>query len=400
MRHLHHLTTDCLDKESELLNEEIPIHELPMNEMKKILFVMHMPPPVHGAAMVGKNIKESEQINSKFDCHYINLAIASSLEDIGKVGMKKLYHFLLLLCTIIREVKRVKPDLVYITPNAKGGAFYKEWMIVMMLKMMGCRIVAHYHNKGVSSRQDKLLENWMYRRFFKNVKVILLAEALYPDMQKYVRREDVYICPNGIPAERLQESRITGIKENGNIPRLLFLSNLLVDKGVIVLLDALKILKDKGYSFICDFVGGETKDFDSERFAVEVGKRNITEMALYYGKKYGEEKNAFFNSADIFVFPTYYHNECFPLVLLEAMQHGLPIVTTNEGGISEIVKDGENGLICNKEDAQSLASTIEIMISDYELQKRMGECGQKMFEERFTLEVFETHMCNVLKELV
>lgn len=372
-----------------------------MHEMKKILFIMHLPPPIHGAAMVGKYIKDSELINSEFDCHYINLAIASSLEDIGKVGIKKLLYFLLLLRTIIREVKRVKPDLVYITPNAKGGAFYKEWVIVMMLKMMGCRIVAHYHNKGVSSRQDKRLDNWMYRRFFKNIKVILLAEALYPDMQKYVSRDDVYFCPNGIPGNEKCEMDDGRRPPNGKrVARLLFLSNLLVDKGVLVLLDALKILKEKGYSFICDFVGGETKDIDAERFAIEVGKRNLNEVVLYKGKMFGEKKNFFFESSDIFVFPTYYHNECFPLVLLEAMQHGLPIVTTNEGGISEIVKDGVNGLICERENVKSLASVIERMISDKELRKRMGKRGKQMYEEKYTIEVFEKRMCNVLRGLV
>ena len=370
-----------------------------MNKKYNILFILHLPPPVHGAAMVGKYIKDSVLINSEFGCHYINLAIASSIEDIGKVGLKKLWHFLQLLHVIRREVKRVKPDLVYITPNAKGGAFYKEWVIVMMLKMMGCRIVAHYHNKGVSSRQDKWLDNWMYRRFFKNIKVILLAEALYFDIQKYVRREDVYICPNGIPVEELQNSGASVEKKNRNVPQLLFLSNLLVDKGVLLLLDALKILKDKGYSFICDFVGGETKDINAERFTQEVGKRNLNKIAMYYGKKYGAEKEVFFETADIFIFPTYYHNECFPLVLLEAMQHGLPIVTTNEGGITEIVKDGVNGLICEKKDAQSLASKTERMICDKELRNRMGECGNKMYNDKFTLEEFEKRICNVLEEL-
>ena len=65
--------------------------------MMSNLFILHLPPPVHGAAMVGKYIHDSELINSEYDCHYINLAIASSLEDIGKVGIKKLWHFIQLL---------------------------------------------------------------------------------------------------------------------------------------------------------------------------------------------------------------------------------------------------------------------------------------------------------------
>lgn len=51
---------------------------------------MHMPPPVHGAAMVGQYIHDSKLINREFDCHYINLTTAKNLQDIGKVGVRKL----------------------------------------------------------------------------------------------------------------------------------------------------------------------------------------------------------------------------------------------------------------------------------------------------------------------
>lgn len=370
-----------------------------MNKKYNILFILHLPPPVHGAAMVGKYIKDSVLINSEFGCHYINLAIASSIENIGKVGIKKLWKFLQLLHSIRREVKRINPDYVYITPNAKGGAFYKEWVIVMMLKMMGCRIVAHYHNKGVSSRQDKWLDNWMYRRFFKNIKVILLAEALYFDIQKYVRREDVYICPNGIPVEELQNSGASVEKKNRNVPQLLFLSNLLVDKGVLVLLDALKGLKDKGCFFVCNFVGGETADIDAKRFVAEVDRRGLNEMAFYKGKKYGQDKDEEFEGADLFVFPTFYHNECFPLVLLEAMQYGLPCISTNEGGISGIIKDGENGFIVGRKDVHSLADKIEILLTDKELRIRMGNAGKEKFQKEFTLEVFEKRFVEILSQV-
>ena len=52
-----------------------------MSSKSNILFIMHMPPPVHGAAMMGKYIHDSKLINSTFDCHYINLTIAKSLQD-------------------------------------------------------------------------------------------------------------------------------------------------------------------------------------------------------------------------------------------------------------------------------------------------------------------------------
>ncbi|WP_349996691.1 glycosyltransferase family 4 protein, partial [Phocaeicola dorei] len=161
----------------------------------------------------------------------------------------------------------------------------------------------------------------------------------------------VYICPNGIPNLRKEEFEASRKNE---VSCLLFLSNLLINKGVFVLLDALRILKEKGYFFNCQYVGGETAEINAVQFSEEVDKRDLNDRVAYVGRKVGEEKEAFFRQADVFVFPTYYYNECFPLVILEAMEYKLPVISTNEGGIPDIVKDGENGLICEKQNPYSL----------------------------------------------
>ena len=360
----------------------------------RILFILHLPPPVHGAAMMGQYIHDSKVINERFDCHYINLTTAKTLQDIGKGGVKKLWRFFCLLLRIVKGLVRVKPQLVYVTPNSHGGAFYKDFVVVQLIKLMGYRVIVHYHNKGVATRQDRWLDDKLYRLFFKNLKVILLAEALYGDVEKYVKREDVFVCPNGIPESLNGE--LTA-ERNNVIPQLLFLSNLLVDKGVLVLLDALKILKEKGYSFVCHFVGGETAEIDAARFAEEVKTRELDKMALYLGKKYDEEKNEEYENAYVFVFPTYYYNECFPLVLLEAMEHAVPCISTREGGVSAIIEDGVNGFMVEKRDANALADRIEFLLTHLKERTRMGIAGYQKFKNEFTLPKFETRMKQILE---
>lgn len=360
----------------------------------RILFIMHMPPPVHGAAMMGKYIHDSKIVNDAFECRYINPTTASSLEDIGKVGLRKLRDFYSLLIRIRRTVKEFSPNFVYFTANACGGPFYKDFIIVELLKRIGCRIVVHYHNKGVATRQDRCLDDCLYRHFFKRLKVILLADALYKDVQKYVKREDVQICPNGIPESIDYEPKA---ERNNAVPHILFLSNLIESKGVIVLLDALKILKEKGYSFVCDFVGGETAEIDASRFDEEVNKRGINDIAIYHGRKYGDEKMNFYNSSDIMAFPTFYHNECFPLVLLEAMQCGVACISTDEAAVPEIIDDGRTGFIVPKESdgkpsANRLAEAIEKLIVDLERCRLMGKEGRKKYEKEYILEVFENRI--------
>ena len=359
----------------------------------RILFILHLPPPIHGAAMMGKYIQESELINSSFDCFCINLATAGSLSDIGHVSLEKLLKYLLLLRYISHVVKEIRPELVYITPNAGGKAFFKDFIVVQMLKSMGCKIIAHYHNKGVSAYQSKWIYNFLYKRFFSNLKVILLAENLYKDIAKYVKREDVYICPNGIPSSCKEEMEA---RRNNVIPHLLFLSNLLISKGVIVLLDALKILKEKEYTFVCQFIGGETAEINAVQFFEEVNKRELSDLVTYVGRKVREEKEAFFRQADIFVFPTYY--ETFGLVNLEAMEYKLPVISTNEGGIPDIVKDGENGLICETQNPVSLADCIAKLLDDEELRVKMGSAGHEKFCREFTLDKFENRMRDILNQ--
>ena len=137
-------------------------------------------------------------------------------------------------------------------------------------------------------------------------------------------------------------------------------------------------------------VNGETKEITREIFEEEVRKRGLDDEISYKGRKYGDAKQAEFRNSDIFTFPTFYDNETFGLVNLEAMQYKLPIVTTNEGGIPDVVEHMANGLISISRDADDLAKNIAILLKDENLRKVMGEKGYKLYKEKFTLETFES----------
>lgn len=120
-------------------------------------------------------------------------------------------------------------------------------------------------------------------------------------------------------------------------------------------------------------------------------------LAYFHGKKYNGDKNVFFDNADIFVFPTYYYNECFPLVLLEAMEHAVPCISTREGGVSAIIDDGVNGFIVEKRDANALADRMEFLLTHPEERTHMGIAGYQKFKNEFTLSKFETRMKQILE---
>ncbi len=363
------------------------------NTKPKVLFILHLPPPVHGAAMVGKSIHDSLLVNETFATRYHNLATSASLQEIGKFRFRKLFDFIGLYWNIRREVRAFNPDLVYITPNATGLAFFKDFLIVQSLKRMGCRVVMHFHNKGFSSKCGNWLYNFCYKRFFSGTKVILLSKYLYDDARAYVSESQLFVCHNGTaPIGLSAHSREAANTE----PHLLFLSNLMESKGLFCLLEACRELKLKGYQFVCDIVGAETPEVSEASLHRQIALMGVENVVCYHGKCYGEAKEKMFAQSDVFVFPTY--NEAFPLVLLEAMQHHLPIVSTREGGIPDILKEGENGLFCNKKDAASLARVLERLLDDEDLRRQMGEQGYKSYQEKFTLRHFEENMTRILLE--
>jgi len=360
----------------------------------KVLFILHLPPPVHGSSMVGQYIKESSVINNNFECSYINLGTSSTVDEIGQNPLVKIGRYLRIVFKVLKQLSTNKPELCYLAITAKGLAFYKDSLIVLLVKCFGVRMVYHFHNKGVSTRQHKALDNFLYRKVFKNAHAILLSKHLYSDIQKYIPENNVYYCPNGIPESVASQKP----KESKNPVEILFLSNLIESKGVFVLLESCKILEQKGLTFHCTYVGGEG-NVTAQQFQEMVKKRGLTEHVVYAGKKYGIEKDESFSKADIFAFPTYYDNECFPLVLLEAMQHSLPIVSTFEGGIRDIVNEEETGFLVPQKNAKVLAEKLELLIKNPPLRVQMGEAGRKKYEQEFTLSKFEAWLKRILMEI-
>ena len=371
-----------------------------MPHKPRILYIATFPPPIHGSAVVSEQVKNSKVINDAFDWDYVNLGTSRKMDEIGKGGLwlnlQKLFRFAGSFFKTFGLLLTHRYDLCYCAITCHGSGFLKDAPFVLLCKLFGRKIVIHQHNKGMAKDIDRPVYRWLLPLVYKNAKVILLSWHLYPDIEKVVKREDVMICPNGIKPTVNPDFQRTPNK----IPRILFLSNLLIDKGVLVLLDALKILKDKGYSFVCDFVGSETKDIDAARFAKEVEERGLNSLAIYHGRKYGKEKDAYFKQADVFAFPTFYHNEAFPLVNLEAMEYKLPIVSTNVSGIPEEITDCENGYVVESKDAANLSDALCKLLGDASLREKMGEAGYKKFKAQFTEQGFENQMASSLKNCI
>ncbi len=364
----------------------------------KILFLLHLPPPVHGAALVGKLIKDSESIKRLINCRFVNLSSSRSIQEIGTSGISKIGRYFLLILNFVKLIFFFKPDLVYITLNSKGIGLFKDSIFAIVALLFQKKVVYHFHNKGVRDRQDKLFDNILYRLLFREAYVILLSPFLYKDVEKYIGTDRVFFCSNGIEdiaADSL--AGINGTPKEKNSSNLLFLSNLIRSKGVFVLLEALSILKQRNIDFLCVFVGGEG-DISASAFENKTKELGLSKFVTYVGKKYGGERTEYFRLADIFILPSM--NDCFPLVLLEALQFSLPVVSTVEGAIPEIIENGLNGFLALPNNATDLAEKIEFLLKNPEKRLIMQQENRIKYENKFSLPVFEKKFINILTTIL
>lgn len=361
---------------------------------KKVLFIVQLPPPLHGSSSINKVFVESKIINESFEIKVLPLKFAKSMEDIGAFSLLKVLKMFLFAFKLIGALITFKPNLVYFTFSPKGISFYRDVFYVLILNLFRKKILFHLHVKGITEQSEKSkLKKALYKFAFKNTYIICLSEMLVRDL-KSVYRGEPYILNNGLHSLYSEPELLK--KKNDKI-ELLYLSNLMKAKGVFVLLDALKILNEGKDDFMARIVG-KPADISKKEIEEYLVKNGMMDCAIVEDGKYGEEKIKAFQTADIFVHPTL--NDAFPLVILEAMQFQVPVVSTMEGSISEIVEDGVNGFLVAKNDPVGLAERIRTLMINRSLREQMGKEGRKKFLINYTSEKMELNLESIMKDVL
>lgn len=360
---------------------------------KKILFLGQMPPPWHGVSYMNNWILESKNLKEHFSLYPINLATAKSISNIGKSSIYKYLIFIRIVIQTFIKLLIVNPSLCYITITPTGSAFYKDSLILLLMKLFRKPILVHFHGKGLTqwvNSKPGWLKNY-YTFIMNKTKLIVLGNSLIDDV-RIIYNEQPYVVPNGIPV--IDQSTIK-IREK-SVFTILFLSNLMESKGILDFIESMKLLKEKIQNFKALIIG-DSGDLSIEYIQGLVEKHELNSIVEVLGPKYNLEKFSYLLSSDVFVFPT--HNEAFGLVILEAMQLGIPIIATNEGSIPEVIENEVNGFIVPKMSPKSIITKILTLINNPDLRETINKHNIERFNSYYTLTNFENNMLSVFNKV-
>lgn len=176
----------------------------------------------------------------------------------------------------------------------------------------------------------------------------------------------------------------------------LFAGRMLWDKGIQELISACRLLKQRGFSFVCRIAGlidPESKAAVPQAFIEEQHAKGVIE---WLGPR--RDVIRLMSESDCFVFPTRYR-EGIPRVLLEASAAGLPMITTDMPGCREVVRSGYNGLVVPPGDVERLAAAMETCMRNREQLPRWGNHARKQAEAEYGVEKVIRRHDEILTEM-
>ncbi|MEM4333863.1 MAG: glycosyltransferase family 4 protein [Nitrososphaerota archaeon] len=212
-----------------------------------------------------------------------------------------------------------------------------------------------------------------------------MSEARFLKNKFNIGENRVVVVPNFVVLEdhvcmeRAEARKMVGVGED--VFMILTVCRLVPEKGVQTLLESLALLRREVPRVLAVVVGAGPYGRRLEELAAELGVSSLVRFAGYIPN---QELNRFYSAADCFVLASL--EESFGYVLLEAMLYGLPVVSTETWGPSEIVVRGETGLLFKPGDAAGLADALMQVYRDPARSKAMGEAGRRRVLEKYTAE--------------
>ncbi|HET9210722.1 MAG TPA: glycosyltransferase family 4 protein [Thermoanaerobaculia bacterium] len=202
--------------------------------------------------------------------------------------------------------------------------------------------------------------------------VLAPSEATAVELRRDYRVEEVGVIPNVTGGLEIAPAG----EAEGPPGYLLFVGRLRIRKGVEVLLEALRELRCKVPGAALRIAGDGEHRAALERAAADLGP-----AVSFLGTRDAAQVRTLLRGAAALVVPSIY--EGMPLVVLEAMEAGLPVVASAVSGIPEVVVGGETGWLVPPEDSEALARALKEVLADPEEARRRGEAGRRRVEERY-----------------
>jgi glycosyltransferase involved in cell wall biosynthesis len=354
----------------------------------RLIVIGPVPPPTHGVAISTLLTMENPSLQESFDVEHADTTDSRPLSNIGAWDVTNVFLGLRHVVDLLQRLGG-RRGVVYLPLSQNLGGFLRDSLFIHAAALRGWKVAVHL--RGAAFRDfyesSNAIMRWWIRRTLRRISSLaVVGSRLKSLFDGLMPPERIAVVPNGTPDVA---------RENGaRLPnRVLYLSNLVKDKGIVEAVEAALILVAR-HPQVEVLFAGDWDDASVERQLRErVGRANG--RIRFLAPVAGEEKERLLQSASVLLFPPR-APEGHPRVVLEAICRGIPLVTTDRGAIRETVTDGESAFVLTNPDPSELADRVLQLLTDDDLRERMGRAARERYERGYTEETADRRMAEWL----
>lgn len=335
----------------------------------KYLIMGPIPPPYHGQSVALSSVVNKLKEDNKNQCTIINIS-----------GINTKIKGLLLCFKIIYLSIFFKYDAIYYTCSRSTMGAIRDIVLLYCCKLRKQYVVNHLHGSDFKSFYDKQTNFYkkIIRNAYKNVNTtIVLLEEMKKEFQDFPNM-NIQTVANSYSSSL--DSLPLKKKENNKILNIIYLSNIMKTKGILNLLEAIKVIftENQDINLKLYIAGQFIKDEEASQNNIEVEffrkynalKDKYNDKIEYIGIITGNLKKKKLWDSDIFILPTYYKTEAFPISILEAMRAGNYIISTNYKYIPSVISS-KNGELIEPKSIEAIIKAIKNVVSNKDKVRRI-----------------------------
>jgi len=351
-----------------------------------VLLMGQTPPPWHGQAVATQILFDHEWPD--FEVFRLRMEFSEEMLEVGRFQWKKIRHLFQLIVKA-RKILRDHPGAILFYPpaSAKWIPFLRDLAFLACVRHLAGSTVFIFHASGlpVFVRGDAI-RNWLGCHVYRGAEVSLevAQESVTPHEVFTAKSWQWCPCAIEIP-EIVREQRETGVPLN-----VLFVGSLQEGKGILEILKTASWLKQHGRQddFRFRIVGkwfSTVFEADARHLHAEL---QLGEMVEFAGQLTGDDKWRAYAAADVFFFPTHYAAEATPIVLMEALGAGLPIVSTEWAGIPAMLDGCSTARLYPVRSPLQYAGALTDLYSQRSRQHETEQASRVFYQANFLPERF------------
>jgi glycosyltransferase involved in cell wall biosynthesis len=365
---------------------------------KALLVIGPEPPPATGMEIATRALIAELR---RFGIRYARVDTADPSDQLGNRGSWTAHNVLLAfvhIFSVIRKCFRRDIGAVYIPIAQEFPGLVRDIAFLLIARAARLPVIVHLHGGKFGqfyASQTKSIRLLLRLTVGRAAVGIVLTENLRPALECVIPPHRVSVVSNGIEVPSVGRRR-TG---DDDTVRVLFLSSLYRWKGPFLFIEAFA-QAHKSFPSLRATMAGDWPSDEIRHEVLRLARDLKIQTAISFpGSVVGSIKRELFESADVFCFASLVP-EGQPLVILEAMAAGLPVVAPAWPGIADTVVDGETGVLVREGSFEALADGIVYLASNADRRLRLGKAARLRYERCFTQDAFGDRMIELIRPFI